>query len=106
MSDSNGSHDSHDPAEVSLAIRAVFDAQTESVGLDAIASEAFDSGTDTRAMVECLAAITAKANCIAAAVIGRWQGPEQRKQELFNHYASLKEHMLNDMLEEMGRAES
>ena len=87
--------------EVSVAIRAVYDAQAESVGLDAVASEAFDAAADTRAMVECLAAITAKANAIAAAVIGRYDASDDRKRELYEHYASLKEHMLNHMLQEM-----
>ena len=87
--------------EVSLAIRAVYDREQEAVGVEAMASEAFDAGEDTRAKIETLAAITARANCIAAEVIAQWDAPEERKKELFDHYASLKETMLNDMLEQL-----
>lgn len=87
--------------EVNLAIRAAFDHAEEAVGVEAVGSDAFEAGHDTRAMIEILAAITAKANCIAAEVISRWQAPEERKQELYEHYAALKENMLNDMLRQI-----
>jgi hypothetical protein len=83
---------------VSLEIRAAFDPQREAVGLTAQASPAFDDGPDTRAKIEVLAAITAKANSIAAEVIRSWPADDMRRRELFEHYASLKEQMLNDML--------
>ena len=94
----------HETREVSLTIRALFDQEHESVGLIAEASQAFDDGPDTRAKVEVLAAITAKANSIAAEVIRSHEPDEQRRQELYAHFASLKEHMLNDMLEQVDRA--
>ena len=93
-----------DPQTVSLALRATFDSQREAVGLIAEASQAFDDGPDTRAKIEVLAAITAKANSIAAEVIRSWDADDQRRRELYEHYASLKEQMLNDMLEE-GRSQ-
>ena len=86
-------------SEVSLTVRAVFDPKEEAVGVDAVASQAFESGQDTRAMIETLAAITAKANCIAAEVIQHWDAPDQKKAELYEHFAALKENMLNDMLQ-------
>jgi hypothetical protein len=95
----------HDNA-VSLAVRAVYDDERQAVGVDAIASEAFDLGDHPQAMLECLAAITARANCIAASVIGRFEGTDDQKKQLFDHFASLKEHMLNDMLRDMDRSES
>lgn len=95
--------DPHDEEEVSLAIRAVFDHTHESVGVDAVGSAAFEAGQDTRAMIETLAAITAKANSIAAEVIEQWDAPEERRKELYEHYAALKENMLNDMLQQLGR---
>jgi hypothetical protein len=90
--------------EVSLTIRAIFDPQREAVGLIADASEGFDDGPDTRAKVEVLAAITAKANSVAAEVIRTCEPDPQRRQELYAHYASLKEHMLNDMLQRIDQA--
>lgn len=92
-----------DPEEVSLTIRAVFDHAQEAVGVDAVASPKFETGEDTRAMIEILAAITAKANCVAAEVIDQWNAPEERKKELYEHYAALKENMLNDMLQQLRR---
>lgn len=89
--------------EVSLAIRAVYDHTHESVGVDALGSPDFESGHDTRAMIEILAAVTAKANAIAAEVIEQWDAPEQRKKELYEHFAALKENMLNDMLRQQQR---
>ena len=89
------------PNEVSLAIRAVFDAEQESVGVEAQASEAFDAGEDTRAKIETAAAVAARANCIAADIIQRWDADESRKRALFDHFAALKENMLNEMLEQM-----
>jgi len=90
-----------DPQTVSLSIRAAFDEAHEAVGLFAEASEAFDDGENTRAKIEVLAAITAKANSIAAEVIRSWPADDQRRQELYEHYASLKEQMLHDMLEQV-----
>ena len=89
---------------VSLSIRAAFDEQREAVGLFAEASRAFDDGDNTRAKIEVLAAITAKANSIAAEVIRSWDASDARRRELFDHYASLKERMLNDMLEQVDAA--
>jgi hypothetical protein len=89
--------------EVSLAIRAVFDAEQESVGVEAHASEAFDAGEDTRAKIEVTAAIAARANGIAADLIHRWDADEERKRALFDHFAALKENMLNEMLEQMDK---
>ncbi len=91
---------------VSLVIRALYNDEKQAVGVEALASEAFDAGDHPQAMMECLAAITARANCIAAAVIRRYDAPDERKKQLFEHYASLKEHMLNDMLEDLDRDES
>lgn len=88
--------------EFSLAIRGLFDNEQEAVGLDAFASEAFDQGDgpdQTRARIEICAAITAKANLIAADVIGRWPGDDQSRSELFDHFTQLKEKMLNDLIE-------
>ena len=92
--------------EVSLAIRAVYDHAHESVGVDAVGSPAFESGEDARAMVEILAAITAKANCIAAEVIEQWSDDPDRQKDLYEHYAALKENMLNDMLRQIGHGGS
>jgi len=83
---------------VSLIIRAMYDAEQEAVGIDAQPSDAFADGSDPKAMIEILAAITAKANSIAAEVIEGWQAAPERKSELLEHYAGLKENMLNDML--------
>ncbi|MEX2672607.1 MAG: hypothetical protein WD294_10905 [Phycisphaeraceae bacterium] len=90
--------------EVSLTVRAVFDHAAEAVGVDAVGSPAFEGGEDTRAMIEILAAITAKANCVAAEVIEHWNAPDERKQELYEHFAALKENMLNDMLQQLRRS--
>ncbi|MBI1375039.1 MAG: hypothetical protein GC159_20160 [Phycisphaera sp.] len=83
---------------VGLHIRAIYDQQHEAVGIDAVPSDAFASGEDPKAMIEVLAAITAKANFIAAEVIESWDAPAEHKANLFEHYAALKENMLNDML--------
>jgi hypothetical protein len=91
-----------EPHPVSLIVRAVYDAEQESVGVDAVGSEAFESAADLRAMVEILAAVSAKANCLAAQVIRDWNAPEDRKRALFDHFAGLKENMLNEMLERLG----
>jgi len=88
-------------SHVALTVRAIFDSESESIGISAEASEAFDAGGDTRAQIEVLAAITAKANCIAADVIGRWDADDDRKRALFDHYAALKENMLHDMLRQL-----
>ncbi|MBI1368745.1 MAG: hypothetical protein GC162_08855 [Planctomycetes bacterium] len=85
---------------VSLAIRAVFDADEESVGVEALPSEAFEAGDDARAKVEILAAITARANALAAQVINQFDADESRRKELFEHYAFLKESILSDMLQQ------
>lgn len=98
-------HSGHDDHAVSLAIRAVYDAQQEAVGIDAIASEAFDEGDDTRARIEVVAGIAARANCIAAEIIRQWDAPEERKRGLYDHFASLKESMLNDMLHRLDQGE-
>lgn len=94
--------DSH---QVSLIIRGMFDQQQEAVGVDAVGSDAFETGHDMRAMIEILAAIAAKANCMAAQIIGDWDAPEDRKKALFEHFAELKENMLNDMLERANPAD-
>ena len=91
--------------QTSLAIQAVYDPDTESVGVEAIASPAFEEPGATRARIEILAAVTARANCIAAQVIQQWDADDDRKKALFDHYAELKEHMLNDMLESLDRAD-
>lgn len=89
----------HDPQALSLTIHASYDSEHEAVGLTAQASDAFDDGPDTRGKIEILAAITAKANSIAAQVIRTWEAGEDRRRELYDHYATLKEQMLQDMLE-------
>jgi len=92
-----------DDEPVSLAVRAVYDHGDQAVGLEAVASEAFDRGEDPKAQVEVLAAIAAKANALASDVIQRYDPDPGRRQELYEHFASLKEHMLNDMLEQDDR---
>lgn len=92
------------PSEISLTIKAMFDEEREAVGLVAEASEPFDEGANTRAKVEVLAAITAKANSIAAEVIRSGEADPARREQLYAHFASLKEHMLNDMLEQVEKS--
>lgn len=93
-------------ATISIAINAVYDAEQESVGLSVAPSEAFESGVDTRAMIESLAAIVAKTNQIAADVIRQWDDTDERKKQLIEHFASLKEHMLADMLRQQEAEEA
>jgi hypothetical protein len=52
-------------------------------------------------MVEILAAINAKSNALATIVIQSYTDDADRRRELFDHFAGLKEHMLNDLLEQM-----
>lgn len=91
---------------ISIAVNAVYDVQEEAVGLSVAPSEGFESGVDTRAMIESLAAIAAKANQIAAEVIRQWDAPEERKKLLIEHFASLKENMLADMLRQQEAEEA
>ena len=88
---------------VSLTLRATFDAERESIGLVAEPSRSFDEGDNTRAKIEVLAAITAKANSIAAELIRQSEPSEPRRQDLYEHFAGLKEQMLNDMMEQVKR---
>ena len=60
------------------------------------------SGDDTRAVIEILAAVTAKANHLAATTIAAWDAPDERKKDLFDHYAALKESMLQNLLDQDG----
>lgn len=87
-----------DPREVSLILRALYDHDQEAVGIVSEASQAFETGDDTRAQIEILAAVTAKANCMAAQIIRDWDADEEHKKQLVEHYAALKENMLNDLL--------
>ncbi len=91
--------------EVSLTIRAAFDDEQEAVGLVAEASEGFDDGQDMRAKVEILAAISAKANCIAAEIIRSWDTDENHRKQLYDHFAFLKEQMLTDMLQRIDESQ-
>ncbi len=84
--------------EISLIIRAIYDQEREAVGVVTEGSETFEHGGDTRAQIEILAAVTAKANCMAAQIVRDWPGDEDRKKELIDHFAALKENMLNDLL--------
>jgi len=93
-------------ARVGLAIHAVFDAEREAVGVKAVPSEAFEAGTDPRAMIETLATISAKANFLAADVIRAYDADDARRRELYEHFASLKENMLNDMLRQQEAEEA
>lgn len=91
----------NDADEVSLTLRAVFDDAREAVGLAVHASDAFDASDNTRAKVEVLASIASKANALAAEIIRTWTQDDAQRRELYEHFASLKEHMLNDMLKRM-----
>ncbi len=94
---------SNDPTssqEIALLIRAVYDHAQESVGIDAQPSTGWESADDPRAKVEILAAIAAKANHYAADLIRDYPATEERKQSLYDHYAGLKEQMLEQMLNE------
>lgn len=91
---------------ISIAVNAVYDTDQEAVGLSVAPSEAFEAGSDTRAMIESLAAIVAKTNQIAADVIRQWDAPEDRKKLLIEHFASLKENMLADMLRQQDAEEA
>ena len=73
------------------------------MGVDVQPSPAFADGADTRAMIETLAALTAKANYMAGQIIADWDDTDARKAELMDHYAALKENMLNSMFEEAER---
>lgn len=89
------------PRDVSLTIRGIFDDEREAVGLAVQASESFDESDNTRAKVEVLAAIASKANALAAEIIRTWTEDDAQRRSLYEHFASLKEHMLNDMLKRM-----
>ena len=87
-------------------MRAAFDPERETIGLTAEPSAAFDEGKDTRAKIEVLAAIIARSNAIAADVIRIYAPEDAQRKELYEHFASLKEQMLNDMLQEVNRGAS
>jgi hypothetical protein len=87
--------------EISLTIRCLYDLEREAVGIDAMPSSAFERADQPRAMVEILAAINAKSNALATIVIQSYTDDADRRRELFDHFAGLKEHMLNDLLEQM-----
>jgi hypothetical protein len=95
-----------DLGEISLVVRAIYDRGNEAVGLACDASDAFASGAEPRAQIEILAALSAKANCLAAEVVRNWDAEEERKKALIDHYASLKENMLNEMLEQLDQQAS
>lgn len=87
--------------EISLTVRCMYDLEQEAVGIDAMPSPAFERGDNPRAMVEILAAVNAKSNALATAVIQAYTEDLDRRRELFDHFAGLKENMLNDLLEQM-----
>jgi hypothetical protein len=89
--------DATDPVE--LNVRAVYDSESEAVGLDVTPSAAFSQASDTQAVVEILAAVAAKVNFMAAEAIGAWADDPDRQQKAFDHFATLKENMLQDMLD-------
>ncbi len=91
---------------ISLTLHALYDVEREAVGVDLKPSPAFEAVTDTKAVIETLAAITAKANFVAGEVIRSWDVDDARRQELVEHYAALKEHMLASMLHEVERREN
>jgi hypothetical protein len=86
--------------EVRLTIHAAFDPAEELVGIAVEGSPAFEAGRDTRAMIEILAGIVAKANFMAAEIIRHWDAPDERRKQLVDHFAGLKEEMLANMLEQ------
>ena len=89
-----------DQRPVGLTVRAAYDPEAEAVGLDVEPTDAFAEVSDIKAVVEILAACVAKCNFMTAEAIRVWDGTEQRKQEAFDHYAALKENMLQDLLDQ------
>ena len=88
------------PGEVSLIIRAIYDQPNEMVGIDVEGSPAFEAASDTRSMIEILAAVVAKSNFMAAEIIRNWDADDERKKALVDHFSGLKEEMLASMLEQ------
>ncbi|MDH3585295.1 MAG: hypothetical protein OER86_13915 [Phycisphaerae bacterium] len=86
--------------ELNLLIRAIYDAEEEAVGIDSVASDAFEAGNHPQAGLQMLAAMAAKANSLAADVIGRFEADDAQKKQLFEEFAYLKEQMLEQMLED------
>jgi len=91
---------SQEEEPINLVIRGVYDLEQEAVGVDAMPSALFERGDQPRAMIEILAAINAQANAMATHVINGFTHDEQRRRELIDHFAGLKENMLNDLLEQ------
>ena len=70
------------------------------MGIDSVASDAFEAGNHPGANLQMLAALTAKANSMAADVIGRFEADDEQKKQLFEEFTYLKEQMLEQMLED------
>ncbi len=86
-------------------IRVMFDNEREAMGIDASASNYFDAAHDPQANLELLAALVAKANCMAAVLIGDVERQDSEKKKLYELYAALKEELLNDMISRLEEAE-
>ncbi len=94
---------SNESGEVSLSLHAQYDTVQEAVGIELQPSPAFEAVVDPQAVIEILAAVAAKANFLASEIIAAWEAEDDRKKELLDHFAGLKEHMLSSMLHEAER---
>lgn len=83
---------------VSLVIQAVYDSDEQAVGLSAEPSSAFGEPAEVSRAIELLAAVTARTNCLAAEIICNSAEQAEDRKALYEHFAALKEHMLDDML--------
>ena len=92
--------------ELKLNINAMYDQTMQAVGIEVDASESFDSPEFTKELLEILATINAQTNQIASEVINAYtDNDDTQKRALLDHYASLKEYILENMLEDQGGGE-
>lgn len=86
--------------ELNLTIAAVYDNLVQAVGVEVDASDAFDQPEYTQQLLEILATINAQSNQIASEVINTYAEDDNQRRALLEHYASLKEYILENMLNE------
>ena len=89
---------------LNLTVSAMYDNEMKAVGIEVDASEAFDQPEYTQQLLEILATINAQTNQIASEVINAFAEEDSDKRALLEHYASLKEYILENMIHE-GNAE-
>lgn len=89
--------DTHD---ITLTIEAVYDPQRDAVGIRVRASPKFEAVADTKVTLQVLATINAQTNLLAAQAINAHTDEDAGKRALLEHWASLKEYLLDQMLSE------